>query len=105
MVKRKYPEGKPMLGVGVLNDLSPKNNDFVIKIRSLINANPEVVANPDVMKFLKLALFRTSSGEPVTEVAKALDDELSGYLLKNHFKASVGVRKLQEELKFYTEVL
>lgn len=40
--KKKFPKGKPMLGVGALNDLAPKNNNFVIGIRSLIDANPEV---------------------------------------------------------------
>lgn len=105
MAKKKFPEGKPMLGVGALNDLNPKNNNFVIEIRTLINDNPDVMANSDVMGFLKLALFRANAGENINEVAKELDDELSGYLVKNNFKAPAGVRKLQEALKHYTEVL
>lgn len=97
--KKKFPEGKPMLGIGALNDLNPKNNDFIIKIRTLINDDPDVMANVEVMKFLKLALFRASAGENVSEVAKELDDELSGYLVKNSFNAPAGVKKLQEDLK------
>lgn len=105
MAKKKFPEGKPMLGVGALNDLNPQNNNFVIEIRTLINDNPDVMANSDVMGFLKLALFRANAGENINEVAKELDDELSGYLVKNNFKAPAGVRELQEALKHYTEIL
>lgn len=103
--KKKFPKGKSMIGVGALNELKPQNDNFVIKIRSLIDDNPEVMANQTIMKFLELALFRASEGEPINEVAKTLDDELSGYLVKNSFKAPQGVRELQEELKHYTEVL
>ena len=103
--KKKFPKGKSMIGVGALNELRPQNDNFVIKVRSLIDANPEVMANQTIMKFLELALFRANEGEPVNEVAKTLDDELSGYLVKNNFKAPKGVQELQAELKHYTEVL
>lgn len=103
--KKKFPKGKSMIGVGVLNELKPQNDNFVIKIRSLIDANPEVMANQTIMKFLELALFRANEGEPVNEVAKTLDDELSGYLVKNNFKAPQGIQELQTELKHYTEIL
>lgn len=53
------------------------------------------------MKFVKLALFRASEDEPVQEIAKELDDELSGYLVKTDFKVPAGVTKLQETLKSY----
>lgn len=75
--KKKFPKGKPMLGVGALNDLAPKNNNFVIGIKSLIDANPDVMAKLTIMKSLELALFRANAGEPVAEIAKMLDDELS----------------------------
>lgn len=101
--KKKFPEGKPMLGVGALNDLKPENNNFVIEIRSLIAANPDVMTSPAIMQFLELALFRANAGENINEVAKMLDDELSGYLVNNSFKAPLGVRKLQEALKHYTK--
>lgn len=103
--KKKYPEGKPMLGVGALNDLNPKNNNFVIEIRGLINSNPQVLADPNLMGFLRLALFRANAGENISNVAKELDDELSDYLVKNNFQAPAGVRKLQAALKPYTESL
>ena len=69
----------------------------MIKVRELVNNDPELLGNNDIMKFVKLALFRASEDEPVQEIAKELDDELSGYLVK----VSAGVTKLQETLKSY----
>ena len=58
----------------------------MIKVRELVNNDPELLGNNDIMKFVKLALFRASEDEPVQEIAKELDDELSGYLVKTDFK-------------------
>lgn len=69
----------------------------MIKVRELVNNDPELLGNNDIMKFVKLALFRASEDEPVQEIAKELDDELSGYLVK----VPAGVTKLQETLKSY----
>ncbi len=78
----KYPK---LEGVGTHLNINPKDNDF-IKVRELVNNDPELLGNNDIMKFVKLALFRASEDEPVQEIAKELDDELSGYLVKTDFK-------------------
>ena len=84
----------PMEGVGTHPDISPKDNEFMIKVRELV----------DIMKLVKVALFRAGKNEPVHEIANELDDGLSGYLAKNDFKAPAGVKKLQAELQKYIEV-
>ena len=48
----------------------------MIKVRELVNNDPELLGNNDIMKFVKLAFFRASEDEPVQEIAKELDDEL-----------------------------
>ena len=88
----KYPK---MEGVGTHLNINPKDNDFMIKVRELVDNDPELLG------FVKLALFRASEDEPVQEIAKELDDELSGYLVKTDFKVPAGVTKLQENLKSY----
>ncbi|MDE7056812.1 bacteriocin immunity protein [Lactobacillus intestinalis] len=90
------------MGVGMHNNTYAANNEFIIKVRSLVNSDPDLIGNEDIMKIVKLALYKASKDEPRAEVAKELDDELSVYLAKNKFKAPKGVRKLQEELKKYT---
>ena len=97
----KYPK---MEGVGTHLNINPKDNDFMIKVRELVNNDPELLGNNDIMKFVKLALFRASEDEPVQEIAKELDDELSGYLVKTDFKVPAGVTKLQETLKSYYQI-
>ena len=94
----KYPK---MEGVVTHLNINPKDNDFMIKVRELVNSDPELLGNSNIMKFVKPALFRASEDEPVNEIAKELDDELSGYLVKPDFKVPVGVTKLQETLKSY----
>ena len=84
------------------NNTYAANNEFIIKVRSLVNSDPDLIGNEDIMKIVKLALYKASKDEPRAEVAKELDDELSVYLAKNKFKVPNGVRKLQEELKKYT---
>ena len=88
--------------VGMHNNTYAANNEFIIKVRSLVNSDPDLIGNEDIMKIVKLALYKASKDEPRAEVAKELDDELSVYLAKNKFKVPNGVRKLQEELKKYT---
>ena len=90
------------MGVGMNNNTKAANNEFIIKVRSLVNSDPDLIGNEDIMKIVKLALYKASKDEPRAEVAKELDDELSVYLAKNKFKVPKGVRKLQEELKKYT---
>ncbi|GAA2862645.1 bacteriocin immunity protein [Lactobacillus intestinalis] len=90
------------MGVGMHNNTYAANNEFIIKVRSLVNNDPDLIGNKDIMKIVKLALYKASKDEPRAEVAKELDDELSVYLAKNKFKVPKGVRKLQEELKKYT---
>lgn len=90
------------MGVGMHNNTYAANNEFIIKVRSLVNSDPDLIGNEDIMKIVKLALYKASKDEPRAEVAKELDDELSVYLAKNKFKVPKGVRKLQEELKKYT---
>lgn len=97
----KYPK---LEGVGTHLNINPKDNDFMIKVRELVNNDPELLGNNDIMKFVKLALFRASEDEPVQEIAKELDDELSGYLVKTDFKMPAGVTKLQETLKSYYQI-
>lgn len=94
----------PMEGVGTHLDISPKDNEFMIKIRELVDSDPDLLANSDIMKLVKVALFRAGKNEPVHEIAKELDDGLSGYLAKNDFKAPAGVKKLQLELEKYNIV-
>lgn len=94
-----------MEGVGLHNDISPEDNELMIKIRELVNSDPDLLGNEDIMKFVEVALFRASKNEPRNVIAKELDEELSGYLVKNKFKAPEGVKKLQAVLKPYTEVL
>ncbi|WP_289762175.1 bacteriocin immunity protein [Lactobacillus intestinalis] len=90
------------MGVGMHNNTYAANNEFIIKVRSLVNSDPDLIGNEDIMKIVKLALYKASKDEPRAEVAKELDDELSVYLAKNKFKVPKDVRKLQEELKKYT---
>ena len=90
------------MGVGMHNNTYAANNEFIITVRSLVNSDPDLIGNEDIMKIVKLALYKASKDEPRAEVAKELDDELSVYLAKNKFKVPNGVRKLQEELKKYT---
>ena len=90
------------MGVGMHNNTYAANNEFIIKVRSLVNSDPDLIGNEDIMKIVKLALYKASKDEPRAEVAKELDDELSVYLAKNKLKVPNGVRKLQEELKKYT---
>lgn len=112
-MKMKYDKGidwrqimrNPDEGVGMHQDVSPENNEFIIKVRELVNTDPDLLGNEDIMKFVKLAIFKAEKNEPRDEIAKELDDELSGYLLKNKFKAPKSVHKLQAELKHFTEVL
>lgn len=96
---------KPVAGVGMHQDIRPENNNFIIKVRELVNSDPDLLGNKDIMKFVELAIFKAEKNEPRDEIAKELDDELSGYLLKNKFKAPKAVHKLQAELKHFTEVL
>lgn len=93
----------PMEGVGMPPDINIKDKDFMIKVRELVNSDLDLLGNSDIMKLVKVALFRASKNEPVHEIAKELDEGLSGYLVKNDFKAPAGVKKLQAALKIYTE--
>lgn len=99
--KKKYPAGKPMLGVGALNDINPQNNNFVNELRNLINKAPEILANQELMKYLNLALFRANEGQEIKTVAKGLDQELAAYLAKNNFRAPVGLQKLRQAVQTY----
>ena len=94
----------PMEGVGTHPDISPKDNEFMIKVRELVDSDPDLLGYSDIMKLVKVALFRAGKNEPVHEIANELDDGLSGYLAKNDFKAPAGVKKLQAELQKYIEV-
>lgn len=94
----------PMEGVGTHPDISPKDNEFMIKVRELVDSDPNLLGNSDIMKLVKVALFKAGKNEPVHEIANELDDGLSGYLAKNDFKAPAGVKKLQTELQKYIEV-
>lgn len=94
----------PYEGVGMHADLRPEDNDFMIKVREMINSDPNLLGDENIMKFVKVALFRAGKNEPVHEIARELDEELSGYLVKNKFKAPESVKKLQAELQPYTEV-
>lgn len=96
---------KPDEGVGMHQDLTPENNEFITKLRWMVNRDPDLLGNKDIMKFVELAIFKASKNEPRDEIAKELDEELSDYLVKTDFKAPSGVKKLQAELKKYTEVL
>lgn len=89
-------------GISIHNDMSPENTEFVIKVRNLVDSDPDLLGDKEIMKFVKLALFKASKNESRREIAKELDEELSGYLVKDKFNAPSGVRKLQEELKHYT---
>ena len=48
----KYPK---MEGVGTHLNINPKDNDFMIKVRELVDNDPELLGNNDIMKFVKLA--------------------------------------------------
>lgn len=93
-----------MMGVGMHDDVSPENNDFMIKVREMVNSDPNLLGDADIMKFVELALFKASKNEPRDEIARELDDELSGFLVKTKFKAPESVKKLQALLKQYTEI-
>ncbi len=99
--KKKFPEGKPMLDVGALNDLNPKNGDFVREISSLVNANEALLVSPQLRSYVLLALYQAKANEDVASVAKKLTDELAGYSVRNNFQVPAGVRKLQAALKEY----
>lgn len=99
--KKKYPEGKPMLDVGALNDLNPKNSDFVREISALIKENEAVLVSPELRSYLQLAIYQAKADEEVEEIAKKLADELARYSVKNNFQVPAGVRKLQAALKNY----
>lgn len=94
----------PMEGIGTHPDINPEDNEFMIKVRELVNSDPDLLGNSDIMKLVKVALFRATKNEPVHEIARELDDGLSGYLAKNDFKAPDGVKKLQAELQKYNIV-
>lgn len=93
------------MGVGMHPDINEKDNDFMIEVRELVNSDPALVNNADIMKLVEVALFRAGKNEPVNEIAKELDGGLSGYLVKHDFKAPAAVKKLQAELKHYTELI
>lgn len=99
--KKKYPDGKPMLGVGALNDINPQNNNFVSELSTLVKADPEILAKQELMELLNLALFRANEGQEIKTVAKDLDRELAAYLEKNSFQAPVGIQKLRKTLQTY----
>ena len=92
------------MGVGLHNDVSPENNDFMIKVREMVNSDPNLLGDKNIMKFVELALFKAAKNEPRNEIARELDDELSDYLVKNKFRAPESVKKLQKILKPYTEI-
>lgn len=68
-----------MMGVGMHNDVSFEDNEFMINVRNLVNADPDLLGNEDIMKFVKVSLFKAGKNEPLHEIAKELDEELSGY--------------------------
>lgn len=95
----------PMEGVSMKEDMSPEDRELMIKIRSMVDSNPDLLGNEDIMKCVKVALYRCSRNEPRDLIAKELDEELSGYLLKNKYNAPKEVVNLQKALKHFTEVL
>ena len=74
----------PMEGVGTHPDISPKDNEFMIKVRELVDSDPDLLGNSDIMKLVKVALFRAGKNEPVHEIANELDDGLRSKNLKKY---------------------
>lgn len=99
--KKKYPEGQPMLGVGALNDLDPLNINFIKKIVGLTNARPAVLADPQLMTYLRLAVFTAKAGEDVSAIAKKLEGEINNYLVQRNFHSPAGLKEIQAAIKNY----
>lgn len=99
--KKKYPEGTPMLGVGALNDLDPQNIKFIKEIVGLVNGQPAILLDPQLMTYLRLAVFTAKAGDDVQAIAQKLNAEMKDYLVQHQFQGPVGLKQLQAAVKTY----